>query len=75
MSYNGTVENIYMENLTDNEITDPTFAIDWISRNIFWVNHTLNAIFVASLNNSSMKVELINNISNAKYICVHPGRG
>ncbi|KAF7993148.1 hypothetical protein HCN44_005929 [Aphidius gifuensis] len=75
MSYNGTDKKIYMENLTDNEITDPTFAIDWISRNIFWVNHNLNTIFVASLDNSSMKLSLINNISNAKYICVHPSRG
>ena len=51
-----------VEVINVNLITPESIAIDWISRNIYWVDSGTRRIEVASLNGTSRKVLFSSNV-------------
>lgn len=48
-------------------------AIDWIARNVYWVDSSLNTIEVASLTSPNHRTVLINaNVSQPRGLAVDP---
>jgi len=53
-----------------------SISVDWIGRNIFWIDDTLKAVYVASLTNSTTKKLLVHsNLTQPRSIAVHPMAG
>jgi hypothetical protein len=51
-------------------------ATDWNSRNLYWIDETVKAIYVSSIKDSSVKNLLIySNLTNPKSIVVSPALG
>ncbi|VDD90121.1 unnamed protein product, partial [Enterobius vermicularis] len=51
-------------------------SLDWVARNLYWVDSSLNTIEVASLENSSARVVLIHeNVDQPRGIAVDPRKG
>ena len=51
-------------------------AIDWMGRNLYWADDSLNVIHVAALDNPEQKKLLVSNdLERVKSIAVHPQSG
>ncbi|KFM73279.1 Prolow-density lipoprotein receptor-related protein 1, partial [Stegodyphus mimosarum] len=69
----GTQREVFLEKGLNN---CEGLAIDWMGRNLYWTDEGLLAIYVAKLDDSSVKKRLIyDNMAHPKAIVVDPKRG
>ncbi|XP_035227303.1 prolow-density lipoprotein receptor-related protein 1-like isoform X2 [Stegodyphus dumicola] len=69
----GTQREVFLEKGLNN---CQGLAIDWMGRNLYWTDEGLLAIYVAKLDDSSVKKRLIyDNMAHPKAIVVDPKRG
>lgn len=71
MSYNGSDAETFMTDVGSPE----GISVDWVSRNIFWVDQSKLTIEVANLETKKRKVLIADGLKNPRGIAVHPYRG
>lgn len=71
MSYNGSDAETFITNVGSPE----GISVDWVSRNIFWVDPSRSTIEVANLETKKRKVLISDGLTNPRGIAVHPYRG
>lgn len=71
MSYNGSDAETFITDVGSPE----GISVDWVSRNIFWVDSTKSTIEVASLETKKRKVLISDGLMNPRGIAIHPYRG
>lgn len=50
-------------------------AVDWVARNIYWVDTVANRIEVAKLDGTSRRVLVWNDLENPRSIALDPSEG
>ncbi|XP_076313100.1 LDL receptor protein 1 isoform X3 [Tachypleus tridentatus] len=69
----GSQREIYLDKAVDN---CEGISVDWMGRNLYWTDEGLKAIFVARLDDSSIRKRLITgNMTRPRAIVVDPKRG
>ncbi|XP_066603007.1 nidogen isoform X2 [Prorops nasuta] len=71
LSYNGSISRTFISGVTSPE----GISVDWVSRNIFWIDVGKSTLEVANLDTKKRKVLVSEGLINPRGIAVHPYRG
>ncbi|XP_076650087.1 nidogen isoform X4 [Halictus rubicundus] len=71
LNYNGSVAETFLPKVSSPE----GLAVDWVSRNIFWIDSGKTTVEVANLETKKRKVLVSDGLVNPRGIAVHPFRG